>query len=117
MANAVDQKVVSVEEQVVVEKVQKPEVKKAKPRAKGTRKPSIVGVKDLEKEFGMTGKVIRRHLRKMVENKKPRGPEPYQWLSNDPNFKKIRENLKKISQRTSVIPPAPTPKKKSSPSK
>ena len=62
-------------------------------------KRRIVGVPDLEKEFGITGKVIRRHLRKMEENTKPRGPEPYQWFHDDPKFIAIRKNFKTIVAR------------------
>jgi DeoR/GlpR family transcriptional regulator of sugar metabolism len=63
------------------------------------KKGKIVGVKELEKEFGLSGRIIRRHLRKMAENTKPRGPEPYQWYSDDPNFKAIRSNLKAVVAR------------------
>lgn len=59
----------------------------------------IVGVKDLEKEFGLTGKTIRRHLRKMKENTKPRGPEPYEWWSDGDDYTQIRKNLKGIVNR------------------
>ena len=59
----------------------------------------IHGVAHLEQEFGLTGKTIRRHLRKMEENRKPRGPEPYQWWSDDPNYITIRKNLKAIVDR------------------
>jgi len=59
----------------------------------------IVGVKDLEKEFKISGKQIRRHLRKMEENQKPRGPEPYQWYSDDPKFQAIRKNFQDILKR------------------
>lgn len=62
-------------------------------------KRRIVGVKDLEKEFGITAKVIRRHLRKMEENTKPRGPEPYQWWHDDPRYLQIRKNFKTIVTR------------------
>lgn len=79
----------------VENQVEKKEVKKRV--AKKQRK--IVGVKDLEAEFGISGKQIRRHLRKMNENKKPRGPEPYQWYSDDPNYTKIRNNFKEIMKR------------------
>ncbi len=67
--------------------------------AKKSQGRVIVGVKELEVEFGLTGKVIRRHLRKMEENKKPRGPEPYQWWSDDPNFLTIQKNLKAVIDR------------------
>jgi hypothetical protein len=76
----------------------KTEKKEQKPKAPAKAK-MILGVKDLEAEFGLTGKTIRRHLRKMEENKKPRGPEPYQWFADDPGFKKIRENLKAVIAR------------------
>jgi len=59
----------------------------------------IVGVKDLEKEFKISAKQIRRHLRKMEENHKPRGPEPYQWYSDDPKYQAIRDNFKTIIKR------------------
>jgi hypothetical protein len=70
-----------------------------KPKRKPAAKRQIVGVKQLEAEFGLTGKVIRRHLRKMEENTKPRGPEPYQWWSTDPVFKQIRKNLQAVVDR------------------
>jgi hypothetical protein len=93
-------------------KVEKPVAKKAKvavketkapvekkPAAKGKKERRIVGVKDLEAEFGLPGKTIRRHLRKMEENKKPRGPEPYQWFEDDKDFAKIRANLQNVVAR------------------
>ena len=84
----------------VLKKEKKAPVKKStKTKAKKNTERRIVGVKDLEEEFGMPGKAIRRHLRKMEENKKPRGPEPYQWFSDDPNFIKIQENLKAVVGR------------------
>lgn len=80
---------------------EKPKPKKQPKKQTKSRKKErkIVGVKDLEAEFKIPGKTIRRHLRKMDENTKPRGPEPYQWYEDDKNFTKIRENLKQIVQR------------------
>jgi hypothetical protein len=75
--------------------------KPAKQPAKGKGQATIIGVKDLEKEFKIPGKTIRRHLRKMEENKKPRGPEPYEWKASDPNLKKIKAKLKAIADRKS----------------
>ena len=72
---------------------------KATPAPKTKKDRKIVGVKDLEKEFKIPGKTIRRHLRKMNENTKPRGPEPYQWFEDDKNYQAIRENLKVIVKR------------------
>lgn len=76
-----------------------PKEEKPKETKQSKSKAKIVGIKDLEKEFNMPGKTIRRHLRKMEENKKPRGPEPYQWFASDPNLKKIKKNLKEIAER------------------
>ena len=90
----------------------KPAPKKVKPAPKAKPAPKvetskskkrIVGVKDLEKEFKLPGKTIRRYLRKMNENTKPRGPEPYQWFEDDKNYKAIRENLKAIVTRKPAL--------------
>jgi len=70
-----------------------------KPKTKRRSQPTIVMVKDLEKEFKISAKQIRRHLRKMKENLKPRNTEHYQWYSSDPNLQKIRKNLKEIVKR------------------
>lgn len=59
----------------------------------GKKEVKIWTVKDLEEEFGVKGKIIRRHLRKMEENIKPRGPQRYEWKETDPKFKKIRKKL------------------------
>jgi len=82
-------------------KKQKQTKKETQPKEqKQTKKQKqIIGVKDLEEEFGIPGKTIRRYLRKMDENKKPRGPEPYQWNHDDEDLKKIRQNLKEIKSR------------------
>lgn len=75
----------------------KPKQKKQTKSKKKEKK--IVGVKDLEAEFKMPGKAIRRHLRRMEENKKPRGPEPYQWLEDDKDLKAIRAKLAEVAKR------------------
>ena len=83
-----------------------PKATKAKPAPKvetSKSKKRIVGVKDLEKEFKLPGKTIRRYLRKMNENTKPRGPEPYQWFEDDKSYKAIRENLKAIVTRKPAL--------------
>ncbi len=67
--------------------------------AKKKSERRIVGVKDLEKEFKISGKQIRRHLRKMEENRKPRGPEPYQWYEDSKDYQAIRANFKAIMAR------------------
>ncbi len=81
---------------------QKKQVKQKKQETKPKSKKKqiqIVGVKDLEKEFKIPGKTIRRYLRKMEENTKPRGPEPYQWKEGSKELKAIRANLKAIVSR------------------
>ncbi len=83
----------------------KPKQQKQTKKTTGGRKKKekkIVGVKDLEAEFKMPGKTIRRHLRRMEENKKPRGPEPYQWLEDDKDLKAIREKLAEVAKRSKV---------------
>lgn len=78
----------------------KPKAKKEKAPKKGAPKTSgVISVKDLEEEFGMKAKVIRRYLRKMDESTKPRGPEKYQWDANSKELKAVRKNLQAISEK------------------
>ncbi len=60
---------------------------------------NIVTVKDLESEFGLKGKVIRRYLRQMEENTKPRGPQRYEWFENSDELAEIRKNLQEITAK------------------
>lgn len=60
---------------------------------------AIITVKHLEEEFGMKAKVIRRHLRAMEENSKPRGPEQYQWWEDSKELAAIKKNLKAQKQK------------------
>lgn len=84
-----------------------PKKEKAAPKKAAAKKPAakvtIVTVKDLEAEFGIPAKTIRRHLRKMDENVKPRGPEMYQWNKSDANLKKIKKNLEAIIARQPAL--------------
>lgn len=81
------------------EKQTKQKKKEEQPKKNKSSKARIVGVKDLEKEFGVPGKTIRRYLRRMEENTKPRGPEPYQWYENSKEFKAIKEKLAEVVKR------------------
>jgi len=76
---------------------------KEQKQTKQKKQKQIIGVKDLEEEFGIPGKTIRRYLRKMDENKKPRGPEPYQWNHDDPHLKQIKKNLQEIAKRKPAL--------------
>jgi len=59
----------------------------------------IITVKDLESEFGLKGKIIRRYLRNMEENTKPKGPQRYEWFENSEELASIRKNLQEITTK------------------
>lgn len=71
---------------------QNKEVKEMTKKEKKTEK-KIVEVKDLEAEFGIRAKVIRRHLRSMEESTKPRNSEKYQWWEDSEELATIKKNL------------------------
>ena len=61
-------------------------------------KGGVVTVKDLEGHFGIKAKVIRRHLRKMEESTKPRGPQRYEWDLTSEELAAIYQNLDKVAK-------------------
>lgn len=77
--------------------VQKSEKAKAEKKSNTT---GLVTVKDLEAEFGIKAKVIRRHLRKMEESTKARGPERYEWEVKSPELKAIRTKLATLAKKS-----------------
>ena len=56
----------------------------------------VVTLKDLEKEFELDGRIIRRKVRSLGYKaaKGKDSPNRYQWDSNSPELKKIRVALK-----------------------
>lgn len=80
----------------LLDKKAKKEIAKKKENKTSTKATGIITVKDLEQEFGLKAKVIRRYLRKMEESSKPRGPEKYQWDSKSKELKIIRKNLEAV---------------------
>ena len=58
-------------------------------------------LKDLEKEFEIEGKIIRRKVRNLgYKASKGKGsPHRYEWESNSLELKKIREALKEESAK------------------
>jgi len=79
------------EEKIMEEKVE--EKKETKPKKKKAEK-KIIGIKELEKEYKMEGKKIRRLIRNHTLSDKPRGPASYQWWEDSKELKGIREFLK-----------------------
>jgi len=80
----------------IEKKSEKPKVEKPKVET------GLVNVKDLEAEFGLKAKVIRRHLRKMEESTKERGPSRYEWETKSAELAAIRKNLKAIVNKKSA---------------
>ncbi len=82
----------------VTEETKNKEVKEvAENKTKSEKK--IVEVKDLEAEYGIKAKVIRRHLRQIEESTKPRNSEKYQWWEDSKELAEIRKNLEQIIQK------------------
>ena len=82
----------------VTEETKNKEVKEmAENKTKSEKK--IVEVKDLEAEYGIKAKVIRRHLRQMEESTKPRSSEKYQWWEDSKELAEIRKNLEQAIQK------------------
>ena len=75
------------------------DVKKTSENKDKKSEQKIVTVKDLESEFGLKGKIIRRYLRQMEENTKPRGPQRYEWFENSDELAAIRKNLQEITAK------------------
>lgn len=72
------------------------------PTDKKENTSGLITVKDLEKEFGIKAKIIRRHLRKMEESTKERNSTRYEWDPKSEELKAIRKNLKAITTKKSA---------------
>ena len=90
----------------VAKEVAAKEAKKATTSAKAPAKApakantsGLVTIKDLEAEFGLKGKIIRRHLRKMEESTKVRGPQRYEWEPKSTELKAIKAKLTIIATK------------------